>query len=112
MSPKYSTILSKAILTLTGVALASFGATLSARPRLQTGPDAEMSYDGLHLVDKAVMDMTWVKPDLDLAGYTQIMLVGAGMAFTPVDNAGQRYWPGRSNDTEFPISDESKLRLR
>ncbi len=112
MFRRNSTGPAKGTLIIVGVAVAFFGSALLAKPRLQMGPDAEVSHDGLHRVDKTVMDMAWVKPDLDLAAYTKLMVLGAGMSFRTVDNEGRRYWPGRSNDTEFPISDEGKLRLR
>ncbi len=102
---------SKFILTITGLVLALTTSVVLAKPRLQMGPDAEITYDGLHRVDKTVMDAAWVKPDLDLRPYTQIMFVGAGISYKAVDNEGRRYVPGRSNDTEFGISDEGKQRF-
>lgn len=57
------------------------------------------------------MDAAWVKPDLDLRPYTKIMLVGAGFSYRSVDNEGKRYVPGRSNDTEFYISEENRARI-
>ena len=82
------------------------------KPRLATGEDAEITYDGLHRVDKSVMALAWVKPDIDLTPYTKLMLVGAGISYKPVDDEGQRWWPGRSTQTEFPMSDEAKERFR
>lgn len=84
--------------------------TLSARPRLATGDDAEVTFDGLHRVERTVMDAAWVKPDLDLRPYDSLMLVGAGFAYRAVDNQGRRYNP-RSNETEFYISEENRARL-
>lgn len=84
-----------------------------AKPRLETGPDAEVTHDGLHRVDKTVMSLAWVKPDIDLAPYSKIMLVGTGISFKPVDDNGERWWPGRSNSqTEFPIDEEAQERVR
>ena len=98
------------------IALAFVGlpTSLLGKPRLETGPDAEVTHDGLHRVDKAVMGMAWVKPDIDLRPYTKIMLVGAGISYKPVDDKGERYWPARGSNTpsEFPISDEAKQRIR
>jgi hypothetical protein len=87
------------------------GGSLSAAPRLQTGPDAEVTHDGLHRVDKTVMDAAWVKPDLDLSGYDRLILVGAGFSYRAVDNEGRRYVPGRSNDSEFYITPENRERI-
>ena len=94
------------------VAIALFAPTVLAKPRLATGEDAEVTFDGLHRVDKTVMGLAWVKPDIDLEPYTKLMLVGAGVTFKPVDNEGERWWPGRSTDTEFPISPEGQERVR
>lgn len=99
---------SAAVLMLAAAGLAG---TLSARPRLATGDDAEITYDGLHRVERTVVDAAWVKPDLDLRPYTQLMLVGAGFSYRPVDNEGERYRPGRSNDSEFYISEENRARI-
>jgi hypothetical protein len=86
--------------------------TAFAKPRLATGEDAEVTFDGLHRVDKTLMSAAWVKPDIDLKPYTKLMLVGAGISFKPVDDAGERWWPGRSDQTEFPISPEAQERVR
>jgi hypothetical protein len=94
-----------------GVALTAIGGSLAAAPRLQTGPDAEITPDGLQRVEKTVMSAAWVKPDLDLRGYTKLMLVGAGFSYKAVDNEGRRYIPGRSNDSEFYISEENRARI-
>lgn len=96
---------------LAGTALIFVAATVAAAPKLQTGPDAEVSHDGLHRVDKTVMDAAWVKPDLDLTGYTKLILVGAGFSYKAVDNEGKRYVPGRDNDSEFYISEEGRARV-
>jgi hypothetical protein len=82
------------------------------KPRLATGEDAEVTFDGLHRVDKSVMSVAWVKPDIDLTHYTKLMIVGAGISYRAVDENGQRSWPTRSTDTEFPISEEGKERFR
>lgn len=96
----------------TVAAAASCTSCAPAQPSVQTGPDAEVTYDGLHRVDKSTTDAVWMKPDLDLSGYTKLMVVGAGMSFKPVDEDGQRWWPGRSTETDFPISEENRKRLQ
>lgn len=100
--------------TVRSLALAALilvtNATVAA-PRLQTGPDAEVTHDGLHRVDKTVMDAAWVKPDLDLRSYTKLMLVGTDFTYRAVDDEGKRYIPGRSDDSEFYISPENRARI-
>jgi hypothetical protein len=83
-----------------------------AKPKIQTGPAAEITHDGLTRVDRSVMDLAWVKADLDLHGYDKLMLAGVEMAFREVDAKGGYYRPGRSDQTEFPISAESRAKLR
>jgi hypothetical protein len=109
--PAASTPILSVLTMIAALAVALLAPPLSAKPRLQTGPDAEITYDGLHRVDKSVMDAAWVKPDLDLSGYTKLMLVGAGISYKPVDSEGKHWWPGISDDSEFPISEENKARL-
>ena len=75
-------------------------------PRVQTGPDAEVTYDGLHRVDRSVMDIAWVKPDLDLTGYTKLIVASGGMSFRDVRPTSSR------RATEFPVREENKERLR
>ena len=98
-----------------GIAVAVCLATFTAgsfaaprAPRIQTGPDAEVSFDGLYRVERSVMDMAWAKPTLDLTGYSKLLLVGAGLAFREVEDPG-RY---DRTATEFPISEETRERLR
>ncbi len=84
--------------------------TLSAprAPRIETGPDAELSFDGLHRVQRSVMDEAWADPDLDLTGYSKLMLGTAGISYREVDDPGSF----DRTATEFPISEESRERIR
>ncbi len=96
--------------TIVAVCLATFTAgSLAAprAPRIQTGPDAEVSFDGLHRVDRSVMDEAWAIPTLDLTGYSKLMLVRGGFAYREVDDPG-RY---DRSATEFPIEPENRARF-
>lgn len=94
------------------LAAVGFGTvSCTANPAVETGPGAEVTYDGLHRVDHATMDAAWMKPDLNLSAYTGLILTGAGMSFKPVDDDGQRWWPGLDDQGEFPISEENRKRL-
>jgi Protein of unknown function (DUF3313) len=99
------------IAALASVTLTASFSALSAAPRLQTGPDAEVSYDGLHRVDKTVMSAAWVQPDLSVGGYDKLMLVEADFTYKAVNNEGKRYVPGRSTDTQFYIKEEGRERV-
>ncbi len=46
-------------------------------PTIQTGPDAEITFDGLHRVDNSQADLAWARPDFDLSQYTKILPVEA-----------------------------------
>jgi hypothetical protein len=100
------------MLAAAGLAMAGYALVADAAPRVQTGPNAEITHDGLTRVDKSVMDMAWVKADLDLRGYKKVWLVGAEIQYRAVDAKGGYYRPGRDSQTEFPISDEGKAMLR
>lgn len=77
----------KIIVILGVAALASGCATMA--PSIQTGPDAEISFDGLHKVDNSQADEAWARPDIDLSGYTKLMPVTAGFQYTPTKNRGR-----------------------
>jgi hypothetical protein len=79
-------------------------------PTIQTGPDAELSFDGLHKVDNSKADLAWARPDFDISGYTKIMLVGAGIEYAPAENRARTNMQ-RSQGGPYFISDESKERF-
>ncbi len=64
-------------------------ACTTAPPTIQTGPDAELSFDGLHRVDNVQADAAWARPDFDISGYTKIMMVGAGIEYRQVRDRGR-----------------------
>lgn len=67
--------------------LAIFGlfAGCTSTPEFQTGPDAEVTHDGLTRLDRTVLDVVWARTDIDLTGYSKIMFEGVGIEFRPVD---------------------------
>lgn len=91
----------------------TLGYTLAVdgKPRVETGPNAEVTHDGLYRVDRSTMARAWVKPDLDLRPYTKIMLQTADMTFRHVDDEGKFYRPGLDDQTEFAISEETREKL-
>jgi hypothetical protein len=100
------------VLATAGFIIAGYASSVGAAPRVQTGPNAEVTHDGLTRVDRAVMDMAWVKADLDLSVYTKLMLVGVEMQFRAADSDGKYYRPGRGSANSFAISEEGKSMLR
>jgi hypothetical protein len=79
-------------------------------PVLDTSASAELSFDGLYPLNNTRADAAWSIADLDLSGYTKIMLQSAGIEYRSA-NAGSRTRI-RSSQTEFALSDEKKARLR
>ncbi len=72
------------------LAIATISVACTTAPAtIQTGPDAEVSFDGLHRVDNSQADFAWAKPDFDISNYTKIMLVGAGVEYKPAKNRGR-----------------------
>ena len=84
-------------------------AAAARKPKIQTGPDAEVSYDGLHRVDRTVVDEAWVKPDIDLTRYNKIMVVSGGVSYRDVKEPPPRSY--RSRTGNFPLSEKQKKRF-
>ncbi len=79
----------------------------TAPPTIQTGPDAELSFDGLHMVDNSQADVAWARPDFDISGYTKIWPVGAGIEYRQVKDRG-RSSMARSQGGPYFIDDKSR----
>jgi hypothetical protein len=96
-------------ITLAVFALILIGACAS-EPTVPTGPDAEMSFDGLTKVDNSKMGSAWVKPDLDLSGYTKILPVNAGIEYRAVKSVS-RVGRRTSSTNEFPLDEKQKVKI-
>lgn len=84
------------------VAIALLAGCSTAPPTIQEGPNAEVSYDGLHAIDNAVFAMAWADPDIDFSRYSKIIPGGATLEFRAVRrNAGTQR--ARSSQSEFYI---------
>ncbi len=102
-----TTILSAAV----GFVLLWYTGGTGAQPILATGPDAEVTEEGLHRVHPSIMEAAWVRPDLDLSRYTRILLVPTGVQFREVTDRNYNVRT-RGNVSEFPLDDEKKEWLR
>jgi hypothetical protein len=94
--------------TLTIALFAGNGRAAPKQPRVETGPDAEVTFDGLVRVEKSVADAAWVKPTLDLTPYRKLMVVSQGVSFRklePVSDFQAR------KESQFPVKEENKERL-
>ena len=91
------------------VIILSTGCT-SSPPTIQQGPDAEISFDGLHKIDNPQADAAWARPDFDISSYNKIMLVGAGIEYTPETNKG-RTTRDRNRGGPYFIDDATRERF-
>jgi hypothetical protein len=87
---------------------AGSGAGAPKQPRIETGPDAEVTHDGLVRVQKSVVDAAWVKPTLDLTPYKKLMVVSQGVSFRKLEPVSE--FQAR-NESQFPVQEENKERL-
>jgi hypothetical protein len=100
---KYSIIIATAAaLALTGCA--------TKESTIQTGPDAEVTFDGLNRVDNAKFTDAWADPDIDFSRYSKFMAGGAAFEFRAVKKSAGTTRAGSSGN-EFWIDDASKARL-
>jgi len=82
-------------------ALVTTGCTTRV-PTIEMGPDAEISHDGLHLIDRTRrVQRAWVKPDLDLRNYTKLLPVNAGVHYKRPPNRRRGEWPLNETQTTF-----------
>jgi hypothetical protein len=79
------------------------------QPRIQTGPNAEVTADGLVRVEKSVADAAWVKPDFDLTPYKKLMIVSAGVSFKKLKPVNQ--YQARK-ESQFPVSQENQQKFK
>jgi hypothetical protein len=98
---------SRVLASLAGAALAVTALLASAAPRVEVGPNAEVTEDGLHRIDGGTIDRAWAKPGIDLGGYTKVLLLPAEMTFRDVKDAGFD-----RSATNYPIDDARREQLR
>jgi hypothetical protein len=91
-------------------ALAIVGCS-SAPPTIQTGPDAEVSYDGLHVVDNSIFRQAWADPDIDFSRYHRIMPGGAFFEYRAVKKTSSSS-ARRGSTSEFYIDDDAREKLK
>jgi Protein of unknown function (DUF3313) len=94
----WRTVLAGALLAATAVAVAT--------PRIQTGPNAEVTADGLHRIDGGTIADAWARPGVDLSRYSKILLLPAEMTFREVEDPGLRH-----DARDFPIDDQQRAKL-
>ncbi len=94
-----------------GFVLLWYAGGSGAQSFLATGADAEVTEDGLHRVDQSIIRAAWVRPDLDLTGYTKIFFLPTSVDFREI--AGQvRVANIRDTASHFEVSEARQVRLR
>ena len=95
---------------LTVASLFIFGCATST-PTIDTSPNAEVTFDGLHEVKGSTASKAWARPGLDLTGYTKILLEGAGIEYRPGGESG-RTAMARSRGGPYEVTEEQKERFQ
>lgn len=92
------------------IAAAALVVGCASEPTVQSGPDAETTFDGLVRIDNSRFSAAWIDPEIDLTHYTKIMPGGAEFQFRNVQKTS-RTTAQRSNENEFWISESQRERL-
>jgi hypothetical protein len=81
---------------------------------LQSGPDAEITFDGLVRADNTIMDSVWARPDIDFTGYRKVLFVPLGVSYRDVEPSDATTALRRTPRTrepelrEFQLDEETK----
>ena len=82
----------------------------ASEPTIDTGPDAEVSFDGLYKIKGGTADEAWARPDTDISQYSKIMLQGVGIQYRPGGDARKTYSPNSIRD-HFELTEKQKERF-
>ena len=92
----------KSIVSLAAAGILA-GCSSTPAPRgpivLQTGPDAEVTFDGLYRVENSVVQLAYMRPDIDLRGYSAILLDDVEVSYQ-MDPRGRTRATGVGSTTE------------
>jgi len=91
--------------------LALFAGCATSNPSIDTSPEAEVTFDGLHEVKGGRADKAWARPGVDISKYSKIKLQGAGIEYRPGGESG-RTWSSRSSGGPYEVTEQQKTRLR
>jgi len=92
------------------IAIMLIAACSSAPPTIQEGPNAEVSFDGLHAIDNSIFAMAWADPDIDFSRYNKFIPGGAVLEFRAVKKTSGTT-RARSSQTEFYIDEAGREKL-
>ncbi len=86
-------------------------ACTSAPPALQTGPEAERTFDGLVRVDNSRFRDAWADPEVDFSQYNKVISGGATFQFRAVSKTAGRTSLSRGSRGDYWISDANRQKL-
>ena len=95
------------VMSIVATLIVSEASFAKKKPSIEQGPNAEVSFDGLHLVNNTRMDKVWMKPGIDLSQFDSVMFEGAGIQYRAVKGSNRH---SRSADV-FPLSERQKSGL-
>jgi len=75
----------------------------ASTPTIDTSPEADVTYDGLHEVKGGAADSAWMRPGSDISQYSKIMLQNVGVEYRPGGEAG-RTFHSRSQGGPFEVT--------
>jgi len=78
---------------IAGLALLVLGLTgcAASTPTIDTSPEAELTFDGLHPLKGTRADAAWVRPGSDISQYSKIVLQGVGVEYRPGGESGRTF---------------------
>jgi hypothetical protein len=88
-----------------------FAGCATSEPTIDTSPEAEVTFDGLHEVKGGHADQAWARPDFDVSQYSKIMLQGTGIEYRPGGNSG-RSLGASSRGGPYEVTENQKARMR
>jgi len=94
---------------IVGLVLLAMGlaACAGSTPTIDTSPEAEVTFDGLHEVTGGTADQAWARPGIDISQYSKIMLKGVGVEYRPGGESGRTYH-ARAQGGPFEVTAEQR----
>ena len=101
-------------LSAAAVVLVVFSAGCTSSPSFEETGEYEETFDGLSPVRGTIMDRVWARRDIDLTGYSKIMLQPIGVEFRDSPGpysgrAGAAQRARRSDQTEFALDEQTRM---
>ncbi len=95
------------------VVLVVFSTGCTSNPSFEEPGEYEQTFDGLSPVRGTIMDQVWARRDIDLTGYSKIMLEPIGVEFRDSPRpysgrAGSAQQARRASQTEFALDEQTR----